>query len=45
MGFRLVGRFTRCGWKFGSWYDIIWMEKLIGSHPAAPKPVIPVAQL
>ena len=29
MGFRLAGRFTKCGYKFGRWYDMIWMEKLI----------------
>ena len=22
----------RCGRKFGRWYDMIWMEKLIGEH-------------
>jgi phosphinothricin acetyltransferase len=37
MGFRLVGRFTACGYKFGEWYDMIWMEKLIDIHgPAVP---------
>lgn len=32
MGFNLVGRFHKCGYKFGRWYDMIWMEKLIGEH-------------
>ena len=30
MGFAMVGHFHRCGWKFGRWYDMVWMEKLLG---------------
>ncbi len=41
MGYRLVGKFTRSGYKFGRWYDMIWMEKLLGKHPEVPEPVIP----
>lgn len=29
VGFELVGRFHKCGAKFGNEYDIIWMEKII----------------
>ena len=36
MGFIEVGRFHNSGYKFGRWYDMIWMEKLIGSHDAHP---------
>jgi phosphinothricin acetyltransferase len=32
MGFDMVGTFHKCGFKFGRWYDMIWMEKLIGEH-------------
>lgn len=32
LGFEKVGEFHRCGFKFGRWYDMIWMEKLIGEH-------------
>lgn len=32
MGYSLVGRFHKCAYKFGRWYDMIWMEKHIGSH-------------
>ena len=28
-GFRIVGVFRRCGYKFKRWYDMVWMEKLI----------------
>ena len=44
MGYRLVGRFQKCGCKFGRWYDMVWMEKLLGEH-GTPQPVIPVGQL
>ena len=39
MGYRLVGQFHKCGYKFGRWYDMIWMEKMIGEHPECPLPV------
>lgn len=32
LGFTKVGEFHMCGYKFGRWYDMIWMEKLIGAH-------------
>ena len=41
LGYRMVGRFHDCGYKFGRWYDMVWMEKLLGSHPADPAPVRP----
>lgn len=36
MGFTEVGRFHNSGFKFNKWYDMIWMEKIIGSHDAQP---------
>ena len=32
MGFSLVGTFHDSGYKFDTWYDMIWMEKMIGIH-------------
>lgn len=32
MGFVKVGEFHKCGYKFGRWYNMIWMEKIIGKH-------------
>ena len=32
MGFELVGKFHKCGCKFGRWYDMVYMEKIIGEH-------------
>ena len=31
-GFRMVGKFENCGHKFGRWYHMVWMEKIIGEH-------------
>ena len=38
LGYRMVGSFSRCGYKFGTWYGMCWMEKLIGAH-GTPRPV------
>ena len=32
MGYTTVGEFHRCGYKFGLWYNMIWMEKIIGDQ-------------
>ena len=32
LGFKKVAHFHKCGYKFGRWYDVIWMEKFIGRH-------------
>ena len=39
LGFQTVGVFHQCGCKFGRWYHMIWMEKLIGDHSENPPPV------
>lgn len=40
LGYSMVGKFHQCGYKFGRWYDMVWMEKRIGVHNTAPEPVI-----
>lgn len=45
LGYKLVGHFTKCGYKFNTWYDMVWMEKLIGLHQTEAKPVIPFYQI
>lgn len=45
LGYKKVGHFTKCGYKFGTWYDMIWMEKMLCEHPDTPKPVIPITEL
>ena len=32
LGYEKVGEFHKCGYKFGRWYHMIWMEKIIGEH-------------
>lgn len=32
MGFRVIGEFRNCGYKFQRWYDLLWVEKTIGEH-------------
>lgn len=40
LGYTLAGKFHDCGYKFGKWYDMVWMEKMIGSHPSNPEKVL-----
>ena len=39
LGYKTAGRFHKCGYKFGRWYDMIWMEKIIGRHEDRQAPV------
>lgn len=39
LGFTKVGEFHQCGYKFGRWYNMIWMEKIIGPHQTEQTPV------
>lgn len=39
MGFAKVAEFHKCGCKFGRWYNVIWMEKILGEHTPDPLPV------
>ena len=32
LGFVKAGEFHKCGYKFGRWYNMIWMEKIIGEY-------------
>lgn len=45
LGYRMVGRFYKCGYKFGTWYDMVWMEKLISEHPETLQDIIPFSEL
>lgn len=39
LGYRMVGEFDRCGYKFAHWYNMVWMEKHIGNHTETPERV------
>ena len=41
LGFVEVGKFHNCGYKFGRWYHMIWMEKMIGKHLDKQKSITP----
>lgn len=41
LGYRLVGEFCRCGYKQGHWYNMVWMEHMIGEHLPEQPPVKP----
>ncbi|WP_270521734.1 GNAT family N-acetyltransferase [Sellimonas intestinalis] len=45
MGYQMVGEFHKSGYKFGRWYDMVWMEKMIGEHKGNPEPFLPFSEL
>ena len=45
LGFRELARFPDIGSKFGRWYSMVWMDKVLGAHRPEPKPVIPIHAL
>lgn len=45
MGYRLVGEFRECGYKYGRWWNMIWMERHIAPHLTDQPPVIPFPQV
>lgn len=45
LGYQMVGKFHSCGCKFGRWYHMVWMEKMLGEHPADPELIIPFSKL
>ena len=45
MGYLEVAYFHQCGYKFDKWYDMIWMEKIVGEHTLNPPKVIPFSLL
>lgn len=45
MGYRMVGAFHQCGYKFDTWYDMVWMEKHIGEHVHPQPPILGIKQI
>lgn len=45
MGYALIGEFHKCGYKFGRWYNMVWMEKIIGTHDPVPGNLISFSEL
>ena len=34
-----------CGYKFGTWYNMAWMEKTLGDHAVPPAAFVPFPEL
>lgn len=44
-GYRLAGELRCCGYKFGRWYSLRCLEKMLGSHPVPSPPVRSFAEV
>ena len=45
MGFEIVAKYNKCAIKFGKWYNLIKIEKIIGEHSNQQKDFIPFKSL
>lgn len=45
VGYQTIGHFSKCGYKLETWYDMIWMEKMIAAHGIKPEPFIRIGDL
>ncbi len=45
VGYKKIANYTKCGYKFNRWYNLIYMEKMIGEHNTPQKPLIPFSKL
>ncbi|MBO8414775.1 MAG: N-acetyltransferase [Proteobacteria bacterium] len=45
MGYTQCAHFHQCGFKFGRWYDMVWLEKMLTEHPLRPELFVPFAKL
>lgn len=40
LGYREIGTFEKCGYKFGKWYNLTWVGKTAGIHSEKPAEVV-----
>lgn len=45
LGYTMVGEFHKSGYKFNRWYNMVWMEKMIGEHLDQQPSVVNVNEL
>ena len=45
LGYTTVAHFHKCGYKFGKWLDMIWMEKFLSPHTDNPASFLPFSEL
>ena len=43
MGYRIIGRHERTGYKFGQWNDTVWLHKRV--HDGVPGAIVPIHAL
>ena len=45
MGYKTVGKMSDCGYKFGRWYHLLWMEKHIAPRKTETIAMVPFPEL
>lgn len=45
LGFVQCAEFRLCAWRFDAWYDMVWMERQIGTLQTPPQAIIPFCDL
>lgn len=45
MGYSMVGKFHQCGYKFNRWFDMVWLEKMLGEHTVPIDEIVPFSRL
>jgi L-amino acid N-acyltransferase YncA len=45
LGFVPVGTYSRVGFKFGTWHDVMWLHLRLADAPAPPGDPLPIARL
>ena len=44
VGYSTVGEFHNCAYKFGTWYNMVFMEKFINNHSENRADLIPITE-
>lgn len=45
MGYKIVGKIQKGGYKFGNWYDLLYLEKELGEFTKEPAEVVEFSKL
>lgn len=45
LGYQKVAEFHQCAYKFGTWYNMVWMEKFLSEHPKKPQAFRPFEEV
>ena len=44
-GYKEIGRFCKCGYKFGRWYSLVWLQKTVNEQTKNPPPFLSVDKI